>query len=136
MDRIIKDRYKLIEDFKSKAKDMDRKTFIVEILLEKILDDNFYKKLFSRLMFELSDDKAFFELYKNNIDEMSADFLDYCDRAGFDEYKPLITDEFNTFISSLILGVELFDMNNNKAYRAMLKDIIVAYFNSKDIFKN
>ncbi len=127
-------RYEKVRNLKTQVKDIDQKTFIVEGMLEKILDSNDYKKLFAVLIIEMAANEKFFTLYQETVDEMIPQFLDFCTEVGFDGLKNLVNDEFNVFISSLILGAEILKQNNNPKYRALLKEILTAYFEKKKEF--
>ncbi len=128
-------RWDKIRDSKLTAKGMDRKTFLVEILLDKILDYNDYKKLFVTLFIEMSTDQNFFNFYTEIIHELMPRFLAFCDEEGVGEYKSMVNDEFNVLISTLILGAEIFKQNDNEKYRDMLREVFTAYFEKKNLFR-
>ncbi|PIE91468.1 MAG: hypothetical protein CR997_00755 [Acidobacteria bacterium] len=126
-----------IRDFKSKAEGMDRKTFLVEILLNKIFGYNDYKKLFVSLFIEMSTDQSFFDFYTESMSGLMSKILTICDEEGIGEYKPMVNDEFDEFnvlISTLILGVEIFKQDKNEKYRDMLREILTAYFEKIHFF--
>ncbi len=125
-----------VRKIKHIATEMDRKTFLVEATLDKILDDSNYKKLFATLMIELHTDNSFYDFYKEIMKDVSAQFLDFCDEEDFVEFKSLINDEFNVFINTLILGVETFKQSGNVRYRDMLREILTAYFEKKNLFRD
>ncbi len=125
---------KRVRNFRLKAAGMDRKTFLVEILLDKILDDNDYKKLFVTFFIEMFNDNNFFTFYNEIENELMPRFMDFCDQEDISEYKSIANDDFNVFITTLILGAEVFKKNNNEEYRNMLRDVFRAYFEDKYFF--
>ncbi len=127
-------RLQQVRDFKNTAGNIDKKTFVIETLLDKILDYNDYKKLFVALMVDISSDADFFAFYNQSIADMTPQFLEFCDEQGLSEFKSLVDDQFNALISTLILGAEIFKLNDDQQYRALLKEIFTAYFEQKNIF--
>ncbi|PIE03534.1 MAG: hypothetical protein CSA81_01670 [Acidobacteria bacterium] len=128
------DGHNRIRDFRLKASGMDRKSFLVEILLNKIFDYNDYKKLFVSLFIEMSTDQSFFDFYTESMSGLMSKFLTICDEEGIGEYKTMVNDEFNVLISTLILGVEIFKQDKNEKYRDMLREILTAYFEKIHFF--
>ncbi len=133
MNNSMEQRYDKIISFKNEYGDLDKNTLVIETLLDKILDINDYKKLFIALIMETFTDKVFFDFYKETIDKLMENFDEFCDKEEFSEYKILIGDEFNVLITSLILGVELFNQNNNDKYRDLLRELFTLYIEKKFI---
>lgn len=128
-------RYEKVRAFKSNAKDMDKKSIVIETLLEKILDYNDYKKLYATLMIEMSLDESFYQFYMDSFKGLLKEFLEFCEQEGFADYKKVVSDEFNALISSLILGTEIYRQHDNQKYRALLRELLTAYFDKLDVFK-
>ncbi len=126
---------KRVRNFRLKTGKMDRKTFLVEILLDKILDDNNYKKLFVTFFIEMFNDDGFFDFYNQITNELMPQFMAFCDEEDIGEYKSIVNDEFNVFVTTLILGAEIFNKNNNEKYRNMLREIFRAYFEKKNFIR-
>ncbi len=127
-------RSKKLLNLKKVYPDMNREEFVIQNLLDKVLDRNDYKKLFISILMEMNTDEKLFKFYHTVNNEMNNKFKGLCDEEGFNEFLPMINEEFNILLSSLILGVEIFKQNDNKAYRNMLKDLFIAYFKSKNLF--
>ncbi len=135
---ILKDgmeyRYQKVRSFKDTAGDIDKSSFVIETLLDKILDYNDYKKLFVALMVDISNDADFLNFYNQSIADLTPQFFDFCDEQGMSVFKTVVDDEFNALISTLVLGAEIFKLNDNLKYRALLKEIFSAYFAKKQLF--
>lgn len=134
MNDLVKFRYKKISEFRKNNSQMDRDSLILEVLLDKIIDYNNYKRLFSVLCNEIADDKKFYEVYKRNEIEMTESFRNFCIREGYEEYLKLINDEFSVFINSLVLGVDTFNMYENEKYKSFLRTLIGVYFDKIKLF--
>ncbi len=125
------EKLKKYDEIKDKV---DRKEFIIEALLDKMLDYNIYKKVFTSLMLEMNHNKDLLEFYQKYADDMRIEFIEFCKREGFDEYIKLSNDEFTIFINSIIIGTDIFDTYDDIKYREMLKTMISAYFDKIDLF--
>ncbi len=121
-------KYQQIDSFREKVKHLDKKAILVEGLLDKLLIYNDYKKLFCSLVREMEDNQNLQDFYFANLEALNQQFVDFCKAEGFPEYEKLINNEMALFINSIVIGVELFDAYDNKAYRTLLKEIITAYF--------
>ncbi len=128
-------RYAKIKEYKKNDDALNRKEMLVEALLDKLIDYNEYKPLFSNLMIEMGSNQALLELYKINSEEMIKYFIEFCKKEGFEEYIKVSNKEFGIFINSLIIGTEIFNAYDDKAYREMLKTIITAYFYQINLFE-
>ncbi len=127
-------RYSKVRAFKSNAKRLDKKSIVIETLLEKILDYNDYKKLYTTLVLEMSLDERFYDFYTDSFQTLMEGVLEFCEQEGFGEYKRVATEEFNVLISTLILGTEIYRQRNNQKYHALLREILTAYFDKLDVF--
>ncbi len=134
MSDLEKFRFQKINEFRDDNEQMDRDTFILEVLINKIIDYNNYKRLFSVLCNEISNNEEFYHIYKKNELEMTKSFRDFCIREGYEEYLKLMNDEFSIFINSLVLGVDAFNMYENDKYRSFLRTVIGLYFDDINIF--
>ncbi len=132
----MKERFEILKKYKEDVKGLDRKTFIIEALLDKMLDYNDYKKLFSILIIEMRDNKTLLDVYMKNMEEMTNFFIEFCNTEGFEEYIKVSNKEFGVFINSLILGTYTFNMYNDTSYRDMLRTMISSYFKDINLFKN
>ncbi len=121
-------RFNKIIALRAEIKDMDKQTFLVESLLDKILDSGEYKELFASLMIEIATNDKLYEFYNECIGKLTEDFIEFCNKEDLPEFRDLANDEFNVLISSLILGVHIFHKYNNESYRQMLREIFKAYF--------
>ncbi len=113
---------------------VDRKTVIVDALLDKLLDDTPYKKLFTALVMEMPNNKYLMNIYRQNIDIMYETFIDFCKKEGFEEYIKISNRDFGVFVNSIIIGVDIFDYYDNESYREMLKTMLMSYFDKVGLF--
>ncbi len=127
-------RYEELKSHKSKNNSLDRKSYIIEALLDKILVYHDYKKIFSILTIEMQHDKDLKKTYKDLTKKFTKQFISFCKSEGFEEYLKITNEEIGTFISSLIIGVDIFNKYDNKEYRAMLRKNISAYFEEINLF--
>ncbi len=128
-------RFAELRRYKEKMKDLDRETLLIEALLDKLLDDNPYKKLFVSLVMELDESDELKKLYMENIEILTQSFIDFCEREGFEEYIKISSAEFGIFINSLILGANVFGVCGSQEYRDILRVIIRAYFKEMGLIR-
>ncbi len=124
---VLKTKRELIED---------RKSFLIEALLDKILDYNDYKKLVCNAIIEGRRNSDFWDYYFEYSKAYSQYFIEFCEKEGFEEYITLSNEAFGYFMSSLIIGNDLLDQYGNENYRDLLRTILVAYFEKINLFKN
>ncbi len=127
-------KYKQLDAFRERVKNLDRKEILVEGLLDKLLIYNDYKKMFCSLISEMKDNENLKNFYFGDLETMNQQFKEFCKQEGFPEYEKIINDEMAIFINSIIIGVDTFNAYNNKEYRAMLKKMLMSYFNEIDLF--
>ncbi len=137
---ILKDgnqyKYDQIDSFRERIKDLDKKEILVEGLLDKLLIYNDYKKLFCSLAIEMKDNQNLKNFYFGDLETMNEQLIEFCKKEGFPEYEKIINNEMALFINSIIVGVDVFDAYNNKEYRAMLKKMIMSYFDEISLVDN
>ncbi len=127
-------RKNLILDYRDQHKDMARRELVVELLLDKMLDYNRYKKMFVTLLNEMSNDAKLFQLYNELDEDFTHDFIEFCKREGFEEYIKISSEEFRLLITSIIMGATTFDALGDTSFRKFLKDIFLAYFDKIELF--
>ncbi len=120
--------------FKNTNKDLDRKSLFIEILLDKMLSYNEYKKLYSMLLVEMATDQDLLNYYKDSSKDARNMFIEFCKKEGFDEWVRLSNQEFEVFINSLIVGVDIFGFYDSEKYRDMIRTMITEYFEKIDLF--
>ncbi len=113
----------------------DRKSFMIEALLDKILDYNDYKKMVCALIAEASHNEDFMQLYMDTTAGYRDYFTAFCKQEGFEEYIKINNVEFGLFIVSLIVGNDIFNQCGNEKFRDMMRDIISAYFEKIGLFE-
>ncbi len=128
-------RYKQIRTYKKISKNLDRKTVLIEALLDKMLEYNKYKKLFSNLVIEMKNSEELKKIYNESKHEITNLFKEFCKKEGLEEYIKVTNLEFGIFVNSIIIGVDVFDAYNNKDYREMLQGIITSYFEDINLFE-
>ncbi len=128
-------RLEKVSRYKEEMKDLDRETFLIEALLDKLLDENPYKKLFVRLSIEMNDNDDLKKVHELNMQLFTQIFIDFCNEQGFDEYVSLSDINFGIFINSMILGANVFGVGENKEYRDMLRVMLRAYFKEIGLIK-
>ncbi len=128
-------RFSELRRYKDAMKDADRDSFLVEALLDKLLDESPYKKLFISIILEGASDDELLKSHKLNMDILTNSFIEFCRREGFEEYIKISNREFGIFINSLILGVNVFGMSGDEGYRDVLRSVIRAYFKEAGVIK-
>ncbi len=126
-------RFEQIKNYK-KISDLDRQTVLVEALLDKLMDYNPYKKMFSTLITEMRTNEYLMDIHLRYREFMVDFFNDFFKREGFEEYIKVSNKEFGIFINSIILGVDIFGAYDNEEYRSLLKTIISSYFEKIGLF--
>lgn len=134
---LIKDsmihRKKLVIEYLSNNKNMKREDLIMNMLLDKILDKNPYKTIFSIFLTELRSNNELTELYNRIYKESKEEFIQFCTEENLPEYIALTNDESNFFINSLIIGANVLDNYDEADVRDMLKVMLSAYLRHKAI---
>ena len=100
---------------------------IVEMLLDKILDKNQYKDLYTVFLMEIQSNEKFKRLFKKIYDEGIEDFIEFCKKEGLEEYVSISNYEFTLLMNSLYIGLYLFDDFEMSKLKEMLKTMFEAY---------
>lgn len=103
---------------------------IVEMLLDKILDKNQYKDLYTVFLMEIQSNEKFERLFKKIYDEGIEDFIEFCKKEGLEEYVSISNYEFTLLMNSLYIGLYLFDDFEMSKLKEMLKTMFEAYLNN------
>ena len=103
---------------------------IVEMLLDKILDKNQYKDLYTVFLMEIQSNEKFKRLFKKIYDEGVEDFIEFCKKEGLEEYVSISNYEFTLLMNSLYIGLYLFDDFEMSKLKEMLKTMFEAYLNN------
>ena len=103
---------------------------IVEMLLDKILDKNQYKDLYTVFLMEIQSNEKFKRLFKKIYDEGIEDFIEFCKKEGLEEYVAISNYEFTLLMNSLYIGLYLFDDFEMSKLKEMLKTMFEAYLNN------
>ena len=103
---------------------------IVEMLLDKILDKNQYKDLYTVFLMEIQSNEKFKRLFKKIYDEAIEDFIEFCKKEGLEEYVSISNYEFTLLMNSLYIGLYLFDDFEMSKLKEMLKTMFEAYLNN------
>ena len=103
---------------------------IVEMLLDKILDKNQYKDLYTVFLMEIQSNEKFKRLFKKIYDEGIEDFIEFCKKEGLEEYVSISNYEFTLLMNSLYIGLYLFDYFEMSKLKEMLKTMFEAYLNN------
>ncbi len=124
----------IILDYRDKNSQLPYETLVVELLLNKILDRNIYKKVFAQLILDMTNNPKLFDLYNQVSLDLTEDLANFFIKEGFVEYLKLNSDAFGVLITSLMVGVTIFDYHDDPEFRVMLKDMIEAYFGKIELF--
>ncbi len=130
----MRQRFQEVKSLKENTDNLNKQDLLIEVLLRKILDQNTYKKLFATFMIEISDDKELRDFYDKGLADTMPEFFEFWDSQGMSDFKAVFDDEFNIFISTLMVGTEIFNLSDNEKYRKRLKEILTAYFEKKTMF--
>lgn len=103
---------------------------IVEMLLDKILDKNQYKDLYTVFLMEIQSNEKFKRLFKKIYDEGIEDFIEFYKKEGLEEYVSISNYEFTLLMNSLYIGLYLFDDFEMSKLKEMLKTMFEAYLNN------
>jgi len=117
----------LLLDDPFSALDVHTEEKIIEILLDKILDKNPYKDLYTVFLIEMQTNDRFKEMYEKIYEEVVEDFAQFCNKEGLYEYKVTNNQEFIFLMNCLYMGIYLFDDIDMEKLRYMLKIMFNAY---------
>ena len=113
-----------------KENSQSRNEKIVEMLLDKILDKNQDKDLYTVFLMEIQSNEKFKRLFKKIYDEGIEDFIEFCKKEGLEEYVSISNYEFTLLMNSLYIGLYLFDDFEMSKLKEMLKTMFEAYLNN------
>ncbi len=130
----MKSRFQVMLDYK-KMSTSSKNEYMMEILLDKMLDYNDHKKIFISLVIEKRHNKDLEALYQKMMKDFSKSFYTFCKMNGFEEYLAVTNEEFSTFINTIIIGTEMLGEYGNESYRNMLRDILNSYFKEINLYK-
>lgn len=131
----MKFRFERIKQFESEQGSLDRRSFIIELLLDKLLDYAVYKKLYTILVTEMRGNEYLMNIYEKSYRASRSSFIAFCQKEGFEEYIRMSSPEFELFMSSVIISADLFHLHENKKYRAFLKELLTAYLEKYNYFE-
>lgn len=106
-----------------------RKEKIMDVLLDKILDKNPYKDLYTVFLIEVKDNEKFKKMFENIYDESLKDFVEFCKKEGLREYITISNYEFTFLMNCLYMGIYLFDNVDMPRLKEMLRVMFEAYLN-------
>ncbi len=119
---------KMLEQKNGNEKD---KNIVIETLIDKIFDCNKYKKIYCVLNTEMPNNEELKSIYKFVVDDIKNNFLEFCDKNGFEDYLKINTEEFLVFLNSLIVGVSIYEQYDNENYKDLIREMLVSYFEKK-----
>ena len=106
---------------------LSRRDKIVDILLERILDKNPYKDLYTVFLIEMQGNDKFKMLFEKIYDESHDNFLEFIKKEGLEEYNAISNREFTFLMNCLYMGIYLFDNVDRAKLKEMLKLMLEAY---------
>lgn len=106
-----------------------RREKIIEILLDRILDKNPYKDLYTVFLIEMQGNEKFKKLFEKIYDESLEDFVGFCEKEGLEEYIAISNREFTFLMNCLYVGIYLFDNVDILKLKHMLRTMFGAYLN-------
>ncbi|MCI3918404.1 TetR/AcrR family transcriptional regulator [Streptococcus intermedius] len=106
---------------------LSRRDKIVDILLERILDKNPYKDLYTVFLIEMQGNDKFKMLFEKIYDESHDNFVEFIKKEGLEEYNAISNREFTFLMNCLYMGIYLFDNVDRVKLKEMLKLMFEAY---------
>lgn len=106
---------------------LSRRDKIVDILLERILDKNPYKDLYTVFLIEMQGNDKFKMLFEKIYDESHDNFVEFIKKEGLEEYNAISNREFTFLMNCLYMGIYLFDNVDRAKPKEMLKLMFEAY---------
>lgn len=127
------DRKRLVIEYINNNKEMSREDLIINMLLDKILDKNPYKTIYSIFLTEIRTNKTLTDLYNRIYTETKDEFIQFCITENLPEYIALTDEACNFFINSLIIGANTLGVTDEIEVRNMLKVMLLAYLRNMSI---
>ena len=106
---------------------LSRRDKILDILLERILDKNQYKDLYTVFLIEMQGNDKFKMLFEKIYDESHDNFVEFIKKEGLEEYNAISNREFTFLMNCLYMGIYLFDNVDRAKLKEMLKLMFEAY---------
>lgn len=123
-----------MREYKQNHPHQDRKTILMQALMDKLLDSNDYKKLFVTLIMETRTNPSLYQIYMNFQKRARQQFIDFCKEEGYLEFIQITNDDTMVFMTSIIVGVEIFKYQDQASYRKLVYGMMEAYFDKIDFF--
>lgn len=122
-------RRELMERFIEENGGISIEELIIQISMEKILDENPYKSLYAMFLIESEKDRRLGQLKKELIEKGKKDLLLFAEAHGLSQLRCLLRDEWIALINSLIVAVETIGvrsvfLENREMLRAIIRQYI------------
>lgn len=120
-------RYRLEENrrFLKEHPNLGKEEILIEMGINKLLDKNTMKPIYSMLLMEVKSDEKIRKLYNELIKEGMEDFRDFLGKSHIDILSDMKSEFFLGVINSLFLGIYALDLEDIFSQdREALKDII------------
>ena len=115
----------VLEYMRENPKSRDEK--LIDSLLDKILDVNPYKKLYTVFLIEMQSNENFKKLFEKVYHRGVEDFTKFCEKEGLVEYISISNNEFTFLMNSLYIGMYLFENIDRNKLKEMLRIMFKAY---------
>ena len=115
----------VLEYMRENPKSRDEK--LIDSLLDKILDVNPYKKLYTVFLIEMQSNENFKKLFEKVYNRGVEDFTKFCEKEGLVEYISISNNEFIFLMNSLYIGMYLFENIDRNNLKEMLRIMFKAY---------
>lgn len=115
----------VLEYMKESPKSRSEK--LIDSLLDKILDVNPYKKLYTVFLIEMQNNENFKQLFEKVYDKGVDDFVKFCKKERLEEYIDISNREFIFLMNSLYVGIYLFENTDREKLKEMLRIMFRAY---------
>ncbi len=130
----IKCKREAILKYKEEYKNLSRREFVLETVLNEIFEKNNYKRMILLLFVEMLTDDSLKEVYNSLFKNSKANLIEFCEKEDLYEFIVLVDENFVNLMRSFMFGVELLHKNDDEHYRAIVRTLIEAYFDTIDLF--
>lgn len=116
-------RYEIVSNYKEKNPHMDRRSFIENMMLDKLFDRTDYKKLYIMFLIQMYEDPELADVYEDMSYKLTEDFTNYTRENNYPELLAFNSPEFSFFINAMYLGSYLtpdFEKNKDKIMKMVL----------------
>ena len=121
-------RFNKVSDFIEKNPDMSLEEMAVELVIEKMFDENDFMSIYAMFLMECKENSRLRKLRDEMKSNLTLEFLDFLEKNNLEYLKPLTNDDFMKLMDSMYIAGEFIDVRDTFLNKSdLFRDIIYNY---------